>query len=224
MDLPGLITVKPDQHEIIEKLAQMMGISFMEEVWTAEWLAALDALGTTEKRKKEISQAIMKYDFIVGARYGTCYMLPDMSAGAGAYVNSGLGGHRWEDLEHEANRMAFESILDDEEARILEERADELAPVSDLAWPLDHAQGADFIYFYALGVDPNARGTGAFRRLMDPFCAYADEHALSCYLDCYSDRLEGLYGHFGFKTIKNITDPRFPIDERCMVRIPQSAE
>ena len=48
------------------------------------------------------------------------------------------------------------------------------------------AADEDFIYFISAGVDPEKRGSGAFRRLFTPFLEYADEHGLACYLDCYT--------------------------------------
>ena len=111
MQLPGLVTVEPDQIETIEKLACMMGKSFMEELWTEAWLEALDEIGTTADRKLEISRAIMKYDFIVGTPFECCYMLPDMAAGTGAYLSSDLKGNIWSDLEDQATEMMAEAVL-----------------------------------------------------------------------------------------------------------------
>ena len=65
---------------------------------------------------------------------------------------------------------------------------------------------------------PRRRGSGAFRRLFTPFLEYADEHGLACYLDCYTERLEQLYGHFGFETVERRSIDAFPIEERLMVR------
>lgn len=50
MDLPGLQIVEPGDTELIDKLAQMMGTSFLEEGWTTAWLSALDEIGTSEQR------------------------------------------------------------------------------------------------------------------------------------------------------------------------------
>ena len=90
---------------------------------------------------------------------------------------------------------------------------------SSTSWPLERtAPDEDFIYFISAGVDPDKRGSGAFRRLFTPFLEYADEHGLACYLDCYTERLEQLYGHFGFETVERRSIDAFPIEERLMVR------
>lgn len=221
MQLPGLVTVEPDQIETIEKLACMMGKSFMEELWTEAWLEALNEIGTTADRKLEISSAIMKYDFIVGTPFECCYMLPDMAAGTGAYLSSDLKGNIWSDLEDQATEMMAEAVLTEEEKTALYKRAVEMEPISNFKWMIPETEGKDFIHFFSVGVNPDMRGSGAFRRLVTPFLDYADQHGLNCYLECYTDRLESLYGHFGFETVHRFTDPKFDVYERAMVRTPR---
>ena len=221
MQLPGLVTVKPDQTDTIEKLAHMMGKSFMEELWTEAWLESLDCLGTTDERKLEISRAIMKYDFMVGTRHQCCYMLPDFAAGAGAYLSSDLGGRIWSDLEDEATELMAEATLTDDEKAALFKRAEEMGGISNFKWMVPEADGDDFIHFFSIGVNPDMRGSGAFRRLMAPFLEFADSCGINCYLECYTDRLESLYGHFGFETVHRFTDPAFDVYERAMVRTPR---
>lgn len=221
MQLPGIVTVEPNQTETIEKLSLMMGKSFMEELWTTVWLETLDALGADRARKLEISQAIMKYDFTVGTPFQCCYMLPDMAAGTGAYLSSDLGGRIWVDLEEEGFKMMAEATLTEQEITALAKRAEEMKAISNFTWMIDHADGADFIHFFSIGVNSDMRGSGAFRRLMTPFFDYADQYGINCYLECYTDNLEGLYGHFGFETVHRFSDPAFDIVERSMVRTPR---
>ena len=87
-------------------------------------------------------------------------------------------------------------------------------PTGDVIKP----SGSDDLDARLAGVDPEKRGSGAFRRLFTPFLEYADEHGLACYLDCYTERLEQLYGHFGFETVERRSIDAFPIEERLMVR------
>lgn len=221
MQLPGLVTVKPDQTDAIDKLSSMMGVSFMEELWTEAWLESLDSLNATDERKLEISRAIMKYDFMVGTHYQCCYLLPDFAAGAGAYLSSDLDGRIWNDLEDEATELMAEAVLTTEEKAALFKRAEEMEAISNFKWMTSEAQDEDFIHFFSIGVNPDMRGTGAFRRLMTPFLDYADQQGINCYLECYTDRLESLYGHFGFETVHRFTDPAFDVYERAMVRTPR---
>ena len=90
-------------------------------------------------------------------------------------------------------------------------------PTGDVIKP----SGSDDLDARLAGVDPEKRGSGAFRRLFTPFLEYADEHGLACYLDCYTERLEQLYGHFGFETVERRSIDAFPIEERLMIRRAQ---
>lgn len=221
MQLPGITTIKPDQTQAINDLAHTMGISFLEEPWTAVWLDALDEIGATEARKLEISRAIMRYDMSIASQHTAVYALDDMTALAGGYLKSDLGDITWESLEDKALGLMYEEFLTDVERPILAKRARAMDPISDFGWMEPLSDGKDFIHFYTLAVDPNARGTGSFRRLMMPFFEYADAHDICCYLECYSTHLVGLYGHFGFKVINELTDPGFDMIEYCMVREPE---
>ena len=110
-------------------------------------------------------------------------------------------------------------MLTDEEIDVLGPRIEAMDRISSTSWPLERAAAdEDFIYFISAGVDPEKRGSGAFRRLFTPFLEYADEHGLACYLDCYTERLEQRYGRFGFETVERRSIDAFPIEERLMVR------
>ena len=112
------------------------------------------------------------------------------------------GRRRLDELEEESGALLAE-VLTDEEIDVLGPRIEAMDPISSTSWPLERAAAdEDFIYFISAGVDPEKRGSGAFRRLFTPFLEYADEHGLACYLDCYTERLEQLYGHFGFETVE----------------------
>jgi hypothetical protein len=221
MNLPGLITVKPEDQKTIKALAFMMGTSFLEELWTAELLSALDSLGTTDLRKLEISCAILEYNFIVGTPYECVYMLPDMSAGIGGYLSSELQGNTWNDLEDNSFDLMAKNVLRENEQVVLGEKMTKMKPISVFNWANKEARGSDFIHFFAGGVDRKQRGRGAFRKVITPFLNFADEHGLQCFLECYSFRLESLYKNFGFETVKRFEDPGFNLIERGMVRTPE---
>ena len=219
MQLPGLITVQPEQTEELEALARMVGRCFLEEMWYVTWLAALDEFeGDVEGRKLQITQEVIRCDYEATAPFGCVLALPDGAGAANAYLRSELGEVSWHDLEEQSGTALAETLSEDE-IEVLGPRIEELDPLSDTAWPLEvAAPDEDFIYFISAGVDPESRGTGAFRRLITPFLDFADERGIKCYLDCYTDRLEQLYGHFGFEVIERRSDPAFDLVERLMVR------
>lgn len=221
MNLSGLITVQPDQTEELDALATMVGTCFLEEMWYVTWLEALDELGIGTERKLEITRAVIRSDYAVTAPFQCVYTLPDRAGAANVYLRSELGDVDWTELEEESGALLAE-MLTDEEIAVLGPRIEAMDPISSTSWPLERtAPDEDFVYFISAGVDPEKRGTGAFRRLFTPFLAYADEHGLDCYLDCYTDRLEQLYGHFGFETVERRSIEAFPIEERLMIRRPQ---
>lgn len=221
MNLSGLITVQPDQTEELDALATMVGTCFLEEMWYVTWLEALDELGIGDDRKLEITRAVIRSDYAVTAPYQCVYALPDRAGAANVYLRSELGDVDWTELEEESGALLAE-VLTDEEIGVLGPRFEAMDPISSTSWPLERADAdEDFVYFISAGVDPEKRGTGAFRRLFTPFLAYADEHGLDCYLDCYTDRLEQLYGHFGFETVERRSIDAFPIEERLMIRRAQ---
>lgn len=215
MNLPGLITVQPDRTEELDALARMVGTCFLEEMWYVTWLEALDELGIGRDRKLEITRAVIRSDYEVTAPYQCVYALPDRAGAANVYLRSELGDVDW--TEESGTLLA--EVLTDEEIDVLGPRIEAMDPISSTSWPLERAAAdEDFIYFISAGVDPEKRGSGAFRRLLTPFLEYADEHGLACYLDCYTERLEQLYGHFGFETVERRSIDAFPIEERLMVR------
>ena len=210
MNLPGLVTVQPDRTEELDALARMVGTCFLEEMWYVTWLEALDELGIGRDRKLEITRAVIRSDYEVTAPYQCVYALPDRAGAANVYLRSELGDVDWTELEEESGALL---------AEVLGPRIEAMDPISSTSWPLERAAAdEDFIYFISAGVDPEKRGSGAFRRLFTPFLEYADEHGLACYLDCYTERLEQLYGHFGFETVERRSIDAFPIEERLMVR------
>ena len=151
-------------------------------------------------------------------RTSACTRCPTERGPRNVYLRSELGDVDWTELEEESGALLAE-VLTDEEIDVLGPRIEAMDPISSTSWPLERAAAdEDFIYFISAGVDPEKRGSGAFRRLFTPFLEYADEHGLACYLDCYTERLEQLYGHFGFETVERRSIDAFPIEERLMVR------
>ena len=68
MNLPGLITIRPDQSDLLAKAAQIIGDSFIEEPWSAVWVSALDKFGADTARKQEILRASLLDELTAHAR------------------------------------------------------------------------------------------------------------------------------------------------------------
>lgn len=221
MKLSGLITISPDQTELLRETADMMGESFMEENWFITWLSALDSIGTSYERKLELIRAVFLDDLSVHTPYQGVYVLEDKTAACGGYLYSDLQGHTHSELENKSGE-ALTAIATKEELDLLAEQNKKMEAISDFDWARKHANEQDHIYFYAWAVDKNARGTHALTRLLTPFFAKADNEGLNCYLECYADRLQSMYEHLGFELLDTLHDPQFDVYERRMVRYPKN--
>lgn len=225
MELHGIDSLRIDDKARIQALADMGGESFMEELMTLELFSVLP-IG--HDAKTAISQKIIFCNLMAAIPYGGTYCTDDDSALAIAYLKSELGQTRWSEIEDAADDAAIGSISDPEIRSALRNQLDKMGPIANFGWQDDFVSSTDrnpdgdFLAFSFLAVDKNKRGTGAFRRLVSPYLEYADERGIPCFLETYSDNLEQLYGHFGFKTVKELRSPDFTIYERCMMRLPQA--
>ena len=220
MQLPGIVTAEPHNISYINRLSDMAGESFLEEMWTRELLSGIT---DDKQRALELSREILRQEMIAGAPFQACYGLEDCSAAAIGYLRSDLGKRTWSEIEDHADAVFARDFLTPQERDAYERQLTRMKSISVFDWEEEAGKGGDFIHFACLAVGTRHRGTGAFRRLMTPFFDYADENGIPCFLETYTSRLEGLYGHFGFKTIHIYDDPAFDITERCMVREPQAA-
>lgn len=217
MNLPGLITVSPEQPELLDACARILGDSFIEENWTATWLSCLDELGATPQRKQEILHATYLDELGNHAPYQGVYLLEDKTAAAGGYLYSELEGHTHPQLQA-ASTKHFHACATPQELERLMQQEQRMEPISKFDWTRMLENEGDHIYFYMWAVSKDARGKGSFRRLITPFYDFADEHGLNIYLECYSDRLQSMYEHVGFELIDVLSDPAFDVTERRMVR------
>lgn len=234
MHLPGIVEITPDQPELIERAARVMGTSFLEENWFITWLSALDALGADRARKEAVMHAYFQGCLEAHAPRHAVWATEDFAGVAGGYLASEFGADATHvELEANAYTAYLPALLTEAEGRALEEADRALQPVSDFSWAAGHAREEskagvrstdDHIYFYAWAVDPEKRGSGAFRRLITPFFDYADEHDVNVYLECYSDKLQSLYEHVGFELVRTLEAPGVAISERCMVRRPHTGK
>lgn len=225
MNLPGLITITPDQTELIERIGASVGTSFTEEPWTAVYL---DALGGEEasERKLEVCRAMLAREVAHAARFAAAYATPDEASAAMGYLGSELRsfGVTWAQIEDDAHEELERNDLTAEEAELLMRRAGDMAPISYFGWGDEESAEMgydDYLYFAMWAVDPAKRGSGAFRRLTTPFFDFADERGIPCYLECYNDNLRSLYEHIGFEIFRVLEDPAFDIKQLCMVRRPR---
>ena len=233
MNLPGLITVAPDQTTLIDELANMMGESFLEELWTAELLsAAVDGpdAESVEARRLESVPCHHARGLHAGQRRASAATPPEDRAGLRRRLpeerpgrGQGVGRHRdrghaeaWRTACSRCNETMQPARADGSAwrpsrcstGRKTEAKADGRAPTSSIStrW----------------ASTARRRGSGAFRRLMTPFFDYADEHGIPCFLETYSEAAwKGCTRTSASRPSANTATPGFAITERCMVRRPR---
>ena len=99
MNLPGIITITPDQPLLLERAARILGDSFIEEGWTSTWLSCLDEMGATRARKQEILHAQYLDELGNHVPYQGAYLLVDGIAAAGGYLYSELACNTTTELQ-----------------------------------------------------------------------------------------------------------------------------
>ena len=223
MQLPGLITLEPDESHVMAEMADMAGDAFLEEPWTMELLSALPETSRGSDRERFLSRAIILADLAVGTPYQCSYCTPDGKGLMIGFRNSELAPQTWEALEAKGWKDLYESVLSIEEQEALGKQLERMAPISVFDYPERLHKTDDFIHLTMFAVAPDAQGTGVARKVLEPFFKLADEENLPIYLETYSDRLEGLYKHFGFEMCKEFRSPDFAIYERVMVRKPHTS-
>ena len=219
MELNGLYQIKPHDEDLLVRCAKMAGEAYLEERWMMTLLEGLPPESRGRDRERYLAEAFVLNEFAVFAPYQGVYCLEDGSALAQATLKSELSDLSSAYLEEKAWNDLVKSVLTDDEAECLDARMKAMKPISNFDWM---ETDDDYIHFIFFAVASDHRGSGAFRKLLTPFLDYADEAGIHCYLETYSETLEGLYEHFGFHTVKRFESPEFPIVERAMVREPNA--
>jgi len=80
---------------------------------------------------------------------------------------------------------------------------------------------ADYMYLSITAVHEGARGTGVFRKLIQPFLDCSDEDGLPITLETHNHKNTSVYEHFGFEVAKVIENPACSFRQYCMVRRPR---
>lgn len=62
-------------------------------------------------------------------------------------------------------------------------------------------------YVMAVGVEPNARGLGLGRQLLDPMLSQAREGRHPCYLETAQPNNVGFYERLGFRVMRHVVEP-----------------
>lgn len=223
MKLTSLTTVQPHNEKLLVELANMAGDSYLEELWVRELLAGMPTESEGSDRERYLSRALVLNEAMAAAPSQSVHCTGDGYGLTIVYQRSELGETSWAQLMKDASANLIASVFSDEEIDAYERQQRRMEGVTVLDWVEREEAPGDFLHITLTAVDADHRGSGTFRKLLEPVLAYADAAQLPVFLETYSDGLTELYEYFGFKTVHEFTDAHVPLVQRCMRRDPAAA-
>jgi ribosomal protein S18 acetylase RimI-like enzyme len=166
--------------------------------------------------RKDRSRHLFEFELRYGMIYGDVYTTSPAVEGVAVWLPSdksevtlwrafragGMGLQRHLGKESMDRLMAFSTAIDDLHKKHL---------------PSPHC------YLFFIGVDPSFQGKGYAGRLLRPVLDRLDKQKIPCYLNTQNEKNIGLYEHFGFRVIDQLTLPNTPILHTAMKRNPFEA-
>jgi len=166
--------------------------------------------------RKDRSRHLFEFELRYGMLYGNVYMTSPAVEGVAVWLPSdkaevtlwrafragGMGLQRHLGKESMDRLMAFSTAIDDLHKKHL---------------PSPHC------YLFFIGVDPSYQGQGYAGRLLRPMLNRLDTNKIPCYLNTQNEKNIGLYEHFGFRVIDQLTLPGTDILHTAMQRNPSGA-
>jgi len=85
-----------------------------------------------------------------------------------------------------------------------------------------HKKHAAFPHYYLffIGIDPAYRNKRVASRLIMPMLGWLDKKKLPCYLNTQNEKNIGLYEHYGFRVLEQLTLPDSGIVHTALLRNP----
>lgn len=220
MLLNDLVTVQSDDERLLLQLANMAGDAYLEELWVRELLSGLPAGSEGSDRERFLSRAIILNQCLAAAPYEGVHCTHDGAGLLVAYQQSELNGTSWDALMKTASENLVSSVLSDEEATAYQAQKERMAAATIRDWVLREEAPGDFLHIVLIATDPDRRGSGDFRRMVQAVLHYADAAQLPVFTEVYSDALEETFGAYGFKPVHQFKAEDVALTERCLRRDP----
>lgn len=127
-------------------------------------------------------------------------------------------GSRLLEMRHKLGvlRLMMKCLSKDQKRR-LKANFKAVKKVVDMKWAYRELSG-NFYYVKMLAVDSGLRGSGAFRRLMEPLFEECDRKGIPIVLETHDERNVAIYEHFGFRTVRTLGPGPTGLKQHCMVR------
>ena len=188
------------------RACEMLSRAFFQDAKMAHLMPEIAA-------RKDRSRHLFEFELRYGMLYGNVYMTSPAVEGVAVWLPSdkaevtlwrafragGMGLQRHLGKESMDRLMAFSTAIDDLHKKHL---------------PSPHC------YLFFIGVDPSYQGQGYAGRLLRPMLNRLDTNKIPCYLNTQNEKNIGLYEHFGFRVIDQLTLPGTDILHTAMQRDP----
>jgi ribosomal protein S18 acetylase RimI-like enzyme len=204
--------MKACDEETIRTVAAVMADSFLEDPMNAAQLEGVHNM-----------RALLETHCLIKARLAAKRgQLVLLNGDARAFLIGGdIASERWLQNAMEHIRILFSTlrILTVAELRQILRNMKVHGTSLDLDWHKGMLEGNRY-KIRIIAIDKSLRGSGAFRKLITPVLQEVDSRWLPAVLETHNPANVGLYEHFGFELVREITSPSTPIRQYCMLRPP----
>ena len=198
-----LISLPKDQ---IEPASEMLVRSFFND-------PKLTHILPDEDSRKEKGRHLFAFELRYGLRYGLVYATSPNLEGVATWIPSEKAAITfWRGIL--CGGMALQRGLGKEAMDRLMAFSDQVDAYHQKHIPAPHC------YLFFIGVDPRSQGQGYAGKLIRPMLEWLDGKEMACYLNTQNEENIGLYEHFGFRVVEQVTLPGTGFVHTGMIRDP----
>jgi ribosomal protein S18 acetylase RimI-like enzyme len=151
-----------------------------------------------EQGRMERGKHLLNFELNYGMIYGSVYATSPTLEGVAVWLPSSKSAITfWRALR--SGGMTLQKNLGKETMKRLMNFSDQVD-----SYHLRHAPGPH-CYLFFIGVDPVSQGKGFAGKLIRPVLERLDQKGTDCYLHTQNEKNIGLYEHFGFSVVEQVT-------------------
>ena len=166
-----------------------------------------------DEERREKGRHLFAFELRYGLRYGRVFATSPNLEGVAVWIPSAKAAITfWRAML--CGGMRLQKGLGNEAMARLEAFSGQVDAYHEQHLPGPHC------YLFFIGVDPRYQGQGYGGMLMRPMLEWLDEKGMPCYLNTQNEVNIGLYEHFGFTVVEQVTLPGTTFVHTGMVREP----
>jgi ribosomal protein S18 acetylase RimI-like enzyme len=166
---------------------------------------------TEERGRNELGRHLFTFELNYGLNYGRVYATSPALEGVAVWLPSAKSAITlWRAMR--SGGMALQKNLGKETMKRLMNFSDQVDAYHARHAPDPHC------YLFFIGVDPGSQGKGFGGKLIRPILERLDQRGIDCYLNTQNEKNIGLYEHFGFTMVEQVTLPGTEILHTGMIR------